>query len=215
MVVSEIRINERDGAEMVWVPEGEFLMGDDKRRVHLDGYWIYKYPVTVTQYMAFCDATGHERPSKPRWGWRHDHPVVNVSWPDAAAYCAWAGVSLPTEMEWEKAARGTDGRKYPWGNEWDANKCWCSRKEYGDPKSTAPVTDYSEGISPCGAWHMAGNVWEWCENQHPRGGDSRVVRGGAWLIQEGDYFRCANRIWYLPDKWLYYLGFRCASRPGS
>jgi sulfatase modifying factor 1 len=213
--MSQIRRNMPDDAEMVWVPEGEFLMGDDKRRVHVDDYWIYKYPVTVAQYMAFCDATGHERPNKPEWGWRHDHPVVNVSWHDASAYCDWAGVSLPTETEWEKAARGTDGRQFPWGNEWDADKCQCSHKEYGDAKSTAPVTDYPEGISSCGAWHMAGSAWEWCDDRLAGGIESRVVRGGAWYYLHPDDFRCAYRNKLPPVHRYYDLGFRGVFRPGS
>src|SRR5580704_10252336 len=121
----QTKINEKDGAEMVWVPDGEFIMGGDaygakpRRTVHTAGYWIYKYPVTVEQYTRYCTENGVDWPKKPDWGYRHNHPVVNVSWHEAATYCKWADVSLPTEAQWEKAARGTDGREYPWGDAWD------------------------------------------------------------------------------------------------
>ena len=133
-VAGATRINPKDGAVMVYVPAGEFVMGDDqmprsspRRTVTLDAFWIYKNDVTVAQYRKFCQATGRQMPQTPTWGWKDDHPVVNVTWDDAKAYCDWAGAALPTEAQWEKAARGTDGRMYPWGNEWDAGKLWCSR----------------------------------------------------------------------------------------
>jgi sulfatase modifying factor 1 len=215
-MIKQVKINERDGAEMVWVPEGEFLMGDDRRRVHLDGYWINKYPVTVEQYLAFCEATGHNRPVKPAWGWRHDHPIVAVSWRDASGYCAWAEVSLPTEAEWEKAARGTDGREFPWGNEWNADKCRCSQTENGDARGTAQVTDFFGDVSPCGARHMAGNVCEWCNDwDDMERSDDRVVRGGPWAESRGHGFRCAERFSYYPGTMLTILGFRCAFRPST
>ncbi len=118
---------------MVRIPAGTFLMGskagegsDDEHPQHtvdLTGYWIYRTDVTVAQYRKFCTATGREMPDAPDWGWQDDHPVVNVDWDDANAYADWAGAALPTEAQWEKAARGTDGRIYPWGNDWDATKC--------------------------------------------------------------------------------------------
>ena len=118
------RVNLRDGARMVYVPAGDFLMGDASvsvkeggddapnnpgRTVTLDGYWIYMTPVTVAQYRKFCQATGREMPKPRRWEWNDNHPMVYVYWRDAKAYCDWAGAALPTEAEWEKAARGTDG----------------------------------------------------------------------------------------------------------
>jgi sulfatase modifying factor 1 len=236
--VAETKINEKDGAEMVWVPEGEFVMGNDDglqrekplRTVYLDGYWIYKYPVTLEQYAAYCRESGLSLPPKPEWGWRHDHPVVNVSWHDATAYAAWAGVALPTEAQWEKAARGTDGREYPWGETWDPARCQCSRDKYGDAKSTAPVTEYRDGVSPFGAMDMAGNVWEWCDDWYaenyyykaapsrnpagPAAGEYRVLRGGGWYNYDGGYFRCAYRDGDGPDVVNGGIGFRCASRAG-
>jgi len=132
--VKGVSVKPKHGAEMVYVPAGEFLMGskegegdDDERpqhTVYLDAYWIYKTEVTVAQYRKFCQATGRQMPEEPSvQAWTDDHPIVNVSWDDAVAYGKWAGAALPTEAQWEKAARGTDGRQYPWGNDWDAQKC--------------------------------------------------------------------------------------------
>src|SRR5579871_2980372 len=131
--MSSVRINPVDEAEMVFIAAGEFLMGSEdgeasekpQRAVYLDAYWIYKTPVTMAQYRAFwafCKATGRQLLVDPSWG-PDDHPIVEECWPDARAYCEWAGGSLPTEAQWEKAARGTDGREYPWGNAWDENRC--------------------------------------------------------------------------------------------
>ena len=119
-------VNPIDEAEMVLVSSGEFTMGSTdssyllsdarpQRMVALSSYWICKYEVTVAQYRKFCTATSRPMPDPPSWGWIDSHPMVNVTWADAAAYCAWAGGRLPSEAEWEKAARGTDARLYPWG----------------------------------------------------------------------------------------------------
>jgi len=168
--------NPLDGADMVWVPEGDFLMGKQHWRyqevsarktqhtVFLDGYWIYKNEVTVAQYKKFCQATGRLLPKEPAWGWQDDYPIENIYWDDAAAYAQWAGASLPTEAQWEKAARGTDGRIYPWGNEWDANKTRCSNVESGDVKNPSPIGSFVADVSPYGCVDMAGNAFEWCEN---------------------------------------------------
>jgi serine/threonine-protein kinase len=230
----EERINPKDGAVMIYIPAGEFLMGsnngydDEKpqRRVYLDGYWIYKYPVTVAQYRKFCRVTGRQEPPPPYWGWEDDHPIVNVSWHDAVAYCEWAGVRLPTEAEWEKAARGTDGRKYPWGNEWDGSKC-ANSVGSNNLRSTAPVGSYPQGVSPYGVHDMAGNVWEWCADwydgnyyrsapsknpQGPSSGERRVLRGGSWNRVGENNFRAADRNRYNPDYRWYNNGFRCAAR---
>jgi formylglycine-generating enzyme required for sulfatase activity len=223
-----------DGAEMVLVPAGEFLMGSDDgadekppHRVYLDAFSIDKYETTNALYRRFMDATNRAAP----WYWSDakgngaTQPVVGVSWGDADAYCRWAGKRLPTEAEWEKAARGTDGRKYPWGEQWDA-----SRANWGESKlgKTAPVGSYPGGVSPYGAHDMAGNAWEWVADwydkdyyqrspeRNPKGPDSgsaRVLRGGSWFY-DAFYLRTANRDGYTPVSRSYVIGFRCA-RGGS
>ena len=243
-------INPKDDAEMIRIPEGEFLMGsseeqidawirvypNDRRdyftseiprhKVYLDTYYIYKNDVTVLQYRKFCLATGRQMAQAPVWGWQDDHPVVNVSWDDANSYAQWAGVALPTEAQWEKAARGTDGRIFPWGNEWDANKCHCSKTQFEDAKSTAPVGSFPAGVSPYGVQDMAGNVWQWCADWYskdyynisparnptgPTTGIARVTRGGLWAAYYVSLFRTASRGNCLnPSLRCDRGGFRCA-----
>lgn len=229
----ELRVNAVDGAEMVYVPPGEFTMGSDdgayyekpEHRVFLDGYWIYKCEVTVAQYRRFCSATNRAMPEAPRWGWLDDHPIVNVSWADAEAYAKWAGGRLPTEAEWEKSARGTDGRAYPWGDQWDPKRCNSHESAVG---KTTPVGSFPAGTSPCGADDLAGNVWEWCADWYdssyyslriarnptgPVSGSRRVVRGGGWY-SKFDYgvqcYRCSARFCNPPSYSGNYLGFRVA-----
>jgi len=152
---------------MVLVPAGEFVMGSEAgpserpvRRVFLDAYYIDTYEVTNGLYGKFLQAT---RRHEPRY-WKDarvndpNQPVVGVTWYDAEAYCHWSGKRLPTEAEWEKAARGTDGRISPWGNQWDSARA--STSDGGSGK-LSPVGSYEAGKSPYGAYDMAGNVWEW------------------------------------------------------
>jgi len=192
------RLNAKDGAEMVWVPEGEFLMGsadaDEQKQipehelidrigdclmgsadteaqkfpdeapahtVYLDGFWMYKNVVTVKQYRTFCADIGWLMPNVPGGWWHDEHPIVCVTWNEARTYAEWAGGVLPTESEWEKAARGTYGRIYPWGNDWDAKKC-CNSVEYAIRWMPMAVGKFPAGASPYGCLDMAGNVWEWC-----------------------------------------------------
>ena len=217
--------------EMIQIPAGNFAMGADnndtnadsdekpQHTVYLDSYKISKYEITQGQYKIFMDATGQPAPTGD---WdpvnKANYPVTYVSWNDAVKFCEWVGGRLPTEAEWEKAARGTDGRKYPWGNTsptcTKANYCSCGKK-------TKPVGSATNGASPYGVMDMAGNVWEWCSDwysnyysispvKNPQGADSgtgRVGRGGSWNYY--DYgIRSSNRIYGNPSGRDYDLGFR-------
>jgi formylglycine-generating enzyme required for sulfatase activity len=218
-----------DGAEMVLVPAGEFVMGsndDDERpphRVHLDAYYIDRYETTNALYRTFVSATGRQAPSSwndPTFN-GDTQPVVGASWHDADAYCRWVGKRLPTEAEWEKAARGTDGRKYPWGDPWEASRTNSDESKLG---STSRVGSYPTGLSPYDVHDMAGNVWEWVSDwysydyysrspgRNPKGpssGTARVLRGGSWL-SEAVRLRAAYRYSYSPGYRFEDVGFRCA-----
>jgi len=201
---------EPDGKEMVRIPAGAFLYGDKKETRELPECWIDKAPVTNAEYARFVAETGHEPPehwkAKIPPGDIADHPVANVSWHDSTAYAEWAGKRLPTEEEWEKAARGTDGRKYPWGDEEPTSDlCNFGRNE----GRTTPVGKYSpQGDSPYGCADMAGNVWEWTSSDYDD--RNKVLRGGSWLAApEG--VRGAFRLGDLPgNRGGYNGGFRCA-----
>jgi len=200
--------NPKDGKEMVRVPAGKFLYGDDKREVELPGFWIDRAPVTNAEYARFVAKTEHKPPK--HWEGKTPpeeiagHPVTFVSWHDAVAYAAWAGGRLPTEEEWEKAARGTAGREYPWG-EWAEDHC--NSREAGI-RSTMPVGQYSpRGDSPYGCVDMAGNVWEWTASRYEPGSGDRVVRGGSWSRGRRGA-RCAYRGRSAPDDFYYYAGLR-------
>jgi formylglycine-generating enzyme required for sulfatase activity len=208
----------------------------------LDAFWIDRTEVTNEQYRGCVEAGTCRAPTTCDWGEstysdtsKADHPVVCVSWEDGEAYCEWAGKRLPTEAEWEKAARGTDRRKYPWGDAFHGSRLnFCDANcefEHKDSSAddryqrTAPVGSYPEGASPYGALDMAGNVWEWCQDwydaeyyarspqRNPRGPDSgeyRVGRGGSWALIEWDVraaYRFSIVLGYRYDS----VGFRCVS----
>jgi serine/threonine-protein kinase len=194
--------------KMVLVPAGTFLMGDDKHPVHVEDFYMDINPVTVGEFALFCQATGRKMPPSPRWGWVYDHPIVNVTWYDAEAYAKWVGKTLPTEAQWEKAARGTDGREYPWGNTWDSGLCW---NYDNSPNETQPVGMLPKGASPYGCLDMSGNVCEWTDSWYDNNHNRRVLRGGAWYNNYVDYFRCLFRNYGVPDGWGYGFGFRCVS----
>jgi formylglycine-generating enzyme required for sulfatase activity len=233
-VVQSIRtkINPKDGAEMVLVPAGEFTRGNVKgsedekpqRQIYLDEYWIYKTEVTVAQYRRFCTATNRKMPQTPRWGWNDDHPVVGVDWEDAQAYCKWAGVRLPTEAEWEKAARGTDSRTYPWGEAFDSANVQSATQRGSGVKSTMSVGAFPTGASPYGCVDMAGNAEEWCADWYfagyyaiaparnptgPPSGTRRVVRGGSFTSTNSRRMRTTDR-YHMPVGYHHAnFGFRC------
>jgi formylglycine-generating enzyme required for sulfatase activity len=256
-------IRPADGMAAVYVPGGEFEMGSETEEVELalqtcrqyrsncgqdwfideeplhtvvlDNFWIDRTEVTNAQYQECVEAGGCDKPrcwddddfSGP------DQPVVCVDWRRAQDYCAWAGGRLPTEAEWEYAARGPEGSRYPWGDEFDGNRLnYCDvncEQDWADDSNddgymhTAPVGSYPAGASWCGALDMAGNVWEWVEDWHgyypagtqvnplgPPTGGSRVARGGSWR-HDRSRARGAERSWDNPDFVSTYHGFRCVS----
>lgn len=241
--------------EMVLIPAGQFLMGSDKkvdrnaylaelpqRKIYLDAYEIDKFEVTTVQFLKFVLA----KDLPPLIDWQYDggnfqetmvnHPVMHVSWDDADAYCRWAGKRLPTEAEWEKAARGDDGRIYPWGNQ----MAGLSRSNYGRTGLSGPVRDrperlllyppiisvdkYDNAVSPYGLFQMSGNVAEWvadwydpkyyasAPDRNPKGpenGTQRSFRGGGW-IDSTPSVRAAQRNGTDPSTKMNWMGFRCA-----
>jgi serine/threonine protein kinase len=270
-------VNEKDDAEMVYIPAGEFIMGTNEgednekpeRKIYLDGYWIYRTEVTNNQFIHFYREMSYETDAEKR-GWAYvynpstkewdeqrrafflyprgeridiremlEQPVVQVSWNDANAYCAWADGRLPTEAEWEKAARGTDGRKYPWGEEEPsgnlANLCDfnCLVADRGTFRFddgyqyTSPVANYPAGASPYGVLDMAGNVWEWVNDWYaedfsshmlvmidpkgPSSGELKVLRGGSW--NSIDKISALSREADNPENSRDISGFRCVVPP--
>lgn len=243
--------------EMVLIPAGPFLMGSNhlvdrnsypaelpQRTVHLDAYEIDKYEVTAVQYLRYVLAKGLEPLVDWKWGGVFQetmayHPVMHVSWYDADSYCKWASKRLPTEAEWEKAARGEDGRIYPWGKQ----MAGLSRANFGRTGLSGPVRDrperlllyppivsvdkYDNAVSPYGIFNMAGNVAEWVadwyeptyykhgQDRNPKGpdhGTSKAFRGGGW-VDSTPSVRVAQRNGTEPDAKMNWLGFRCARDP--
>jgi sulfatase modifying factor 1 len=186
-----LAVNAKDGTLLVWIPPGEFEMGDGKERncpkhrVWLDGYWMGVYCVTNRQYGRFVNETNHRLPTKADYGdavWKDgrcpagklDHPVVCVSHVDCTAYAKWAGLALPTEAQWEKACRGPKGLIYPWGNEWDEKRCRHDKTKGNEQSAT--VGAYAAGVSGYGTYQQSGNVWEWCADWN---GDKYYIEKGA------------------------------------
>jgi formylglycine-generating enzyme required for sulfatase activity len=231
---------------MMFVPAGQFSMGSPdgigksdeqpQHTVFLDAFWVDRTDVTNAMYAVCVKAGGCTLPHSTESPTRSDYygnaqyanyPVINVDWNQAAAYCGWVGqasgvkVGLPSEAQWEKAARGTDGRAYPWGNGSPDKSLLNYNGQVGD---TSAVGSYPSGASPYGALDMAGNVWEWVNDwydatyyanspasnpQGPSSGSARVVRGGAWTGSE-DLVRSASRLTHDPVLGNSLFGFRCA-----
>ncbi len=231
--VFEPAIQRADGVELLLVPAGDFLLGPSKRKVWVDSFYVCRNPVTNAQFARFLETTGYE-PEDPRrflTHWRGktcpsklaDHPVTWVCWHDARAYAAWAGLRLPTEAEWEKAARGTDGQKYPWGRDEPTKQ----HAHYGCPSAgPVPVDACPRGASPFGAHGMAGNVQQWCEDiddprfylmgpdRNPRntvsadGSTSHVARGGSFVYDKRSLRTFARRSFAASFR-LADVGIRC------
>jgi formylglycine-generating enzyme required for sulfatase activity len=225
-------ITGKDGASMVLVPGGEFTMasGSATHRVTLEAFYLDKLEVTVARYGKFLSVTKRKEPDN--WGntytYQPGQPITNVSWDDAFAYCQWAGKRLPSEAEWEKAARGTDGRLYPWGNDPPDPKLANYQVEGQSSTSLKTVGSYEDGKSPYGAHDMAGNAWEWVAdwydedyyrhgpNQNPPGpasGDEKVIRGGSWDFK-APALLAVSRMSYPPSMKTGFIGFRCAQDAG-
>jgi formylglycine-generating enzyme required for sulfatase activity len=227
-----------DDAPMVVIPAGEFWMGVDgmlgledekpRHRVWLDAYSIDTYEMTTARYARFLAATNREPPSywdTVKLSEHGDRPVIGVNWFDAEAYCRWAGKRLPTEAEWEKAARGTDERNYPWGNQKPtlelANYALGARFSYS--QVLRPVGHYEKAKSPYGLYDLAGNVWEWVQDWYdgayyekspeknptgPEQGQFKVLRGGAWS-ELPKYLLTFGRFKLPPATRNSFIGFRC------
>jgi len=226
------RVWEKDGARMVYVPGGEFTMGSDSgypdekpaHRVVVSPYWIDVYEVTNAQYARFVRATGY----RAQGAWkllntpgRENLPVQNISWNDAVAYSAWAGKRLPSEAEWELAARGPQGLTYPWGNEWKPERCiWEGHRASPEPDIVV-VDSLPEGKSPAGCYHMAGNALEWCADfyrPYPVNARMpkqrlmyRVARGGGRHASNPKLLRCSIRYPMGSSWWTDETGFRCVA----
>jgi formylglycine-generating enzyme required for sulfatase activity len=228
-------INDEHGVPMLLVPAGEFIMGSDSdmaaakpaHKVYLDAYYIDEFEVTNALYLecveaGVCVAGGATRLRNPIFS---EHPVMDVTWYMAHDYCEWRGARLPSEAEWEKAARGTDERRFPWGDD----PVTCELARYGDCGwFTVPVGQHPKGVSPYGVHDMAGNAWEWTNDwynedyysvspyENPTGPDVETgwksTRGGAWFYHAD----LQTSIWrnHAPiDVGYAYLGFRCALTP--
>jgi formylglycine-generating enzyme required for sulfatase activity len=228
-------VSEVDGMTLLYVPAGEFLMGSadsnpnasssekPQHRVYLDAFWIDRTEVTNAMYKLCIQAEACQPPGETtyfgdaRYG---SYPVVQVTWTDANTYCTWAGRRLPTEAQWEKAARGVDGRTYPWGE-----GLACDKANYADCVGhTLQVGSYPDGVSPFGALDMAGNVWEWVADWYsegyyavspldnplgPESGQEHVMRGGSWFNIDW-YVPVTFRSWGTPDERWDMDGFRCS-----
>jgi len=235
-------------AGMVLVPSGEAWIGDDEGdpdevpavRLPVAAFFLDRTEVTNDAYRGFVGETGHPVPvigatDFTRWAWVEGEPrkgtggdpVFLVTWADADAYCRWAGKRLPTELEWERAARGDDGRRWAWGNRWEdgeARANWYEGKEFDGFSHVAPADSYPAGASSFGALNLTGNVWEWVADPYVEqpawkvGAERasapdtgyRVVRGGSWYTNNWYWMRASFRYFLPADEVSTIYGFRCA-----
>ncbi|MFA5858068.1 MAG: SUMF1/EgtB/PvdO family nonheme iron enzyme [Elusimicrobiota bacterium] len=214
----------------ILIPAGKFIMGSNtqngnerpEHEVYLNAYYIDKYEVTNREYTEFVNATNYQ--SEGKWDKNNrepGHPVLGVTWNDAGAYAKWAGKRLPTEAEWEKAARGTAGRRFPWGNLWYANR---AQTAVNASLWATAVNANKDGRSVYGCYNMAGNAWEWCEDWYdekyytqsprenpvgPKEGMYKICRGGGWDDLQ-DVMHSSYRGYFEPKKASQFVGFRCA-----
>jgi len=211
---SERSLSALEAAQVEWiqVPAGEFRFGEDQRVIQLPAFEIARYPVTNVQYAQFL-AANPQHPPPSYWKGREYprgkglHPVVWVSLNDALAFCEWLDCRLPSEEEWEKAARGTNGRTYPWGEDWQEG-LFCNNWEAKVGGST-PVNRYPQGVGPYGVWDLAGNVWEWTSSEY-QGPFMHVLRGGSWREYGNFAVRSTNRSWLWLEEGRDDVGIRCA-----
>jgi len=222
---------EKDGAIVVRIPGGEFQMGSPEGQgeppehpqhaVRVNGFLMDKTEVTWDQYKRFMAASSQPPPKSPIWGMPEAFPASSITWEEARAFCAWAGGRLPTEAEWERAARGDDARQYPWGNTFDPWRC---NTRDGGPHAPTPAAAYPDCVSPYGVLDLAGSVAEWCSDSYekaygaegpaktpanPEGGKTRVSRGGQWM-SSSFAVRSASRLGMEPAWAGPMQGFRCA-----
>ncbi len=193
---------------MMLIPAGPFLSGPTRSLKETGAYWIDSFPVTNEEFAAFCQATGYRHPKFWAEGRMREPkaPVVGVSWFDAYKYAAWAGKSLPTFEQWEKAARGKAGRIFPWGDQIDHNKA-----VYGQPDGTdavAPVGTCPENLSEYGARDMVGNVWHWTDTWDRQEQEMKVICGGSWC-DPVEFLRLDQHLATNPKDKFDNIGFRC------
>jgi len=197
--------------EWISIPAGDFLFGEDPKVICLPEFEISKFPITNQQYQAFLAANIYH-PAPAHWKERIApvsklrHPVVGINLHDAVAFCRWLGCRLPTQEEWEKAARGENARTFPWGEEWEAGK-YCNTWD-AHVGGTTPVDRYMIGASCYGVWDMAGNVWEWTSSEH-RGPYMHILRGGSWRAFGSFAVRAIQTDTLTVDDWRDDVGFRC------
>ena len=223
------------GVPMVLVPAGEFTMGQDGGRpdenpahvVYLDAFYMDKYEVTNALYKACIEAgvcSTADNTDRYTTSSYLNHPVVSVTWQQAKTYCEWRGGKLPTEAQWEKAARGIEGRTYPWGESID-----CGKANYGSCiGDTTPVGSYESGVSSYGIYDMTGNVSEWVADWYsatyyqnslpsnpigPNAGEQRVMRGGSWRVYQKYSYASVRTPWYPENTGNHDIGFRCSRVP--